>query len=388
VTVAGARPNFVKIAPIQRELAARGDLFATRLVHTGQHYDAGLSQVFFDELEIAPPAVTLGVGSGSHAQQTAAVMAAFESVLLEWRPDLVLVVGDVNSTLACSLVAAKLGIAIAHVEAGLRSFDRRMPEEINRVLTDQLSDVLFTTEASAHDNLRREGIPDQRVHFVGNVMIDTLLAHRDRARRLAAPARYGVASGDYALLTLHRPTNVDDPQVFEALMSAIAEIARDVTVLFPVHPRTRPSVLQSAHAATLVSESRLRLLEPLGYHEFIGLMDESAAVLTDSGGAQEESTALGIPCLTLRENTERPVTVTDGTNHVVGCDPGAIVAAWRAVNLTAGHPRRSTRPPLWDGCAAPRIVDALANGWPESAPSSKPNSKPGSRPSTEPSTKH
>ena len=225
---------------------------------------------------------------------------AFESVLLDWRPDLVVVVGDVNSTLACALVAAKLGIAIAHVEAGLRSFDRSMPEEINRVLTDQLSDVLFTTEQSAHENLRREGIPDERVHFVGNVMIDTLLAHRERARRLAAPARYGVASGEYVLLTLHRPTNVDDPTVFENLMGAIAEIASDVTVFFPVHPRTRPSVLRSAHAAALVSRSRLRLLEPLGYHEFIGLMDDSAAVLTDSGGAQEETTALGIPCLTLR----------------------------------------------------------------------------------------
>ena len=289
-------------------------------------------------------------------------MAAFESVLIDWRPDLVLVVGDVNSTLACALVAAKLGIAVAHVEAGLRSFDRSMPEEINRVLTDHLSDWLFTTEHSAHENLRREGIPDERVHFVGNVMIDTLLAHRDRARRLAAPARYGVAKGEYVLLTMHRPTNVDDPKVFEELMGAIAEIACDVTVLFPVHPRTRPSVLQSAHAAALVSRSRLRLLEPLGYHEFIGLMDDSAAVLTDSGGAQEESTALGIPCLTLRENTERPVTVTDGTNHVVGCDPGAIVAAWRQVS---GNSRRSTRPPLWDGCAAPRIVDVLANGWPK-----------------------
>ena len=350
MTVAGARPNFVKIAPIQRELAARDDSFVTRLVHTGQHYDAGLSQVFFDQLEITPPAVTLDVGSGSHAQQTAAVMVAFESVLLDWRPDLVVVVGDVNSTLACALVAAKLGIAIAHVEAGLRSFDRSMPEEINRVLTDQLSDLLFTTEQSAHENLRREGIPDERIHFVGNVMIDTLLAHRERARRLAAPARYGVASGEYVLLTLHRPTNVDDPTVFENLMGAIAEIACDVTVLFPVHPRTRPSVLRSAHAAALVSRSRLRLLEPLGYHEFIGLMDDSAAVLTDSGGAQEETTALGIPCLTLRENTERPVTVTDGTNHVVGCDPEAIVAAWRNVS---GNSRRSTRPPLWDGCAAP-----------------------------------
>lgn len=357
MTVAGARPNFVKIAPIQRELAARGDCFATRLVHTGQHYDAGLSQVFFDQLEIDPPAVTLDVGSSSHAQQTAAVMAGFESVLLDWRPDLVLVVGDVNSTLACALVAAKMGIAIAHVEAGLRSFDRSMPEEINRVLTDHVADFLFTTEPAGDENLQREGIPAERIHFVGNVMIDTLLAHRDRARRLDAPARHGVRSGEYALLTLHRPTNVDDPEVFERLMGAIAEIARDVTVLFPVHPRTRPSVLRSAHAAALVARSRLRLLGPLGYHEFIGLMDESAAVLTDSGGAQEETTALGVPCLTLRENTERPVTVSHGTNQVVGCDPTSIVAAWRDIGMSS---RPSTRPPLWDGRSAPRLVNVLA----------------------------
>ena len=357
VTVAGARPNFVKIAPIQRELAARGGCFATRLVHTGQHYDAGLSQIFFDQLEIDPPAVTLEVGSGSHAQQTAAVMARFEPALLEWRPDLVLVVGDVNSTLACALVAAKIGVPVAHVEAGLRSFDRSMPEEINRLLTDQLAEFLFTSEPSAGENLRREGIPAGRVYFVGNVMIDTLLAHLDRARRLAAPEHHGVRRGEYVLLTLHRPTNVDDPEGFERLMEAVAEIARDATVLFPVHPRTRPSVLQSAHAAALVAASRLRLLEPLGYHEFIGLMDESMAILTDSGGAQEESTALGVPCLTLRQNTERPVTVTDGTNRVVGSDPASIVAAWREIGTAA---RRDTRPPLWDGCAARRIVDVLA----------------------------
>ena len=356
VTVAGARPNFVKIAPIQRELAARADCFATRLVHTGQHYDAGLSQVFFDQLEIDPPSVTLNVGSSSHAQQTAAVMAGFEAVLLDWPPDLVLVVGDVNSTLACALVAAKMGIAIAHVEAGLRSFDRTMPEEINRVLTDHLADFLFTTEHSAHENLQREGVPAERVHFVGNVMIDTLLAHRDRARELAAPARHGVKSGEYILLTLHRPTNVDDPDVFERLMGAISEIARDVQVLFPVHPRTRPSVLRSAYASSLVSASRLHLLEPLGYHEFIGLMDESAAVLTDSGGAQEESTALGVPCLTLRESTERPVTVTDGTNRVVGCEPERIVTAWHEITTES---RSYRRPPLWDGCAAPRLVNVL-----------------------------
>ena len=357
VTVVGARPNFMKAAPIQRELTKRGECFVTRLVHTGQHYDPSLSQVFFDELEIAPPDATLGVGSRSHARQTAAIMTGFESVLEDWPTDLVVVVGDVNSTLACALVASKMGIPVAHVEAGLRSFDRSMPEEINRVLTDHLADHLFATEASALENLRREGIPDERVHLVGNVMIDTLLSHRQRARDLAAPGRHGVRKGEYALLTLHRPVNVDEPQGFERLMSAIARIAQDVPVLFPVHPRTRPSVTRSARASALVSSERLRLLEPLGYHEFIGLMDESAAVLTDSGGAQEESTALGVPCLTLRENTERPVTVTAGTNRIVGSDPDRIVAAWREIQ---GAGRSSRRPPLWDGSAARRIVDVLA----------------------------
>jgi UDP-N-acetylglucosamine 2-epimerase (non-hydrolysing) len=357
VTVAGARPNFMKIAPIQRELSARSDAFATRLVHTGQHYDAGLSQVFFDELDIDPPDVTLAVGSRSHAQQTAAIMTGFESVLNDWPADLVVVVGDVNSTMACALVAAKMGVAVAHVEAGLRSFDRTMPEEINRVVTDHVADFLFATEGSAVENLCREGIPAARVHFVGNVMIDTLLAHRERARRLGAPARYGVRQREYALLTLHRPSNVDEPSAFERLMHAVSAIADDVPVLFPVHPRTRPTVTRSPRAAALVADSRLRLLEPLGYHEFIGLMDESAVVLTDSGGAQEETTALGVPCLTLRENTERPITVTGGTNRIVGSDPERIVAAWRAID---GRARRASRPPLWDGCAARRIVDVFA----------------------------
>jgi UDP-N-acetylglucosamine 2-epimerase (non-hydrolysing) len=357
VTVAGARPNFMKIAPIQRELAKRPDCFATRLVHTGQHYDAGLSQIFFDELEIDPPDISLEVGSRSHAQQTAAIMTGFESVLLEWPCDLILVVGDVNSTLACALVAAKMGVAVAHVEAGLRSFDRTMPEEINRVLTDQLAEVLFTTEASANDNLSREGIAPERIHFVGNVMIDTLLAHRERALALEMPKRHGVQNGKYALLTLHRPNNVDDARAFENLITAISTATCDIPVLFPVHPRTRPTLLQSPTARGMVAEHRLRLLEPLGYHEFIGLMAQSMVVLTDSGGAQEESTALGVPCLTLRETTERPVTVTHGTNRVVGSDPDRIVAAFDelgAMRLTAA------RPPLWDGSAAVRIVNVLA----------------------------
>ena len=354
--VAGARPNFMKIAPVQRELTRWPDVFSVRLLHTGQHYDPELSSVFFDELGIDPPAVSLGVGSGSHAQQTAAVMTGFESAINEWRPNLVIVVGDVNSTVACALVAAKLGIPVAHVEAGLRSFDRSMPEEINRVLTDHLSDYLFTTEESAHDNLRREGIPEERIHFVGNVMIDTLLANRERARALDAPKRHSVGRGGYVLLTLHRPANVDNPLIFEQLMTAIAQIARSLPVLFPVHPRTKPSLLRSPLASSLVAENRLRLLPPVGYHEFIGLMEASAALMTDSGGAQEESTALGVPCLTLRDNTERPVTVTHGTNRVVGSNPERILAAWRDIGK-----RHTTaeRPPLWDGCAARRIVEAL-----------------------------
>ena len=357
ITVAGARPNFMKVAPIQRELAKRRDCFETRLVHTGQHYDAGLSQVFFDELEIEPPSVTLEVGSKSHAQQTAAIMSKFESVLLDWPCDLVIVVGDVNSTVACALVAAKMGVAVAHVEAGLRSFDRSMPEEINRVVTDHLAEFLFTTEPSANQNLCREGIAADHVHFVGNVMIDTLLAHGERARKLGTPGKYGVRSGEYGLLTLHRPSNVDHPETFERLMSAIARIADDVPLLFPVHPRTRPTLQDSPVTAALVAQKRLHLLDPLGYHEFIGLMAESAVVLTDSGGAQEETTALGVPCLTLRDTTERPVTVTHGTNRVVGSNPDRILAGWRDV-AALRIPRE--RPPLWDGRAAARIVDALA----------------------------
>jgi UDP-N-acetylglucosamine 2-epimerase (non-hydrolysing) len=357
ITVAGARPNFMKVAPLQRELAKRRDCFETRLVHTGQHYDAGLSQVFFDELEIAPPEVTLEVGSKSHAQQTAAIMSRFETVLLDWPCDLVIVVGDVNSTVACALVAAKMGVAVAHVEAGLRSFDRSMPEEINRVLTDHLADYLFTTEPSANQNLCREGIPAERIRFVGNVMIDTLLAHRERATKLGTPAKYGVKGREYGLLTLHRPSNVDHPQTFERLMTAIGRIADDVPLLFPVHPRTRPTLQGSPVTASLVARKRLHLLDPLGYHDFIGLMAESAVVLTDSGGAQEETTAMGVPCLTLRDTTERPVTVTHGTNRVVGSNPDRILAAWRDV---AGLRAPRACPPLWDGRAAVRIADALA----------------------------
>jgi UDP-N-acetylglucosamine 2-epimerase (non-hydrolysing) len=353
VSVAGARPNFIKIAPIAAEFARCSSEFEATLVHTGQHYDDKLSRVFFDELAIPRPDVNLNAGSGSHAQQTAAIMAAFEPVLLERRPDLVLVVGDVNSTIACALVASKLGIPIAHVEAGLRSYDRTMPEEINRVLTDQISDLLFTTEEDAAKNLAREGIEPSRVHFVGNVMIDTLLTHRQRAQQLRVAERFDLRDKAYGVITLHRPSNVDDPAMFARLFDGIGVIAGEMPLVFPVHPRTRTMLAASTRAAALMEAGRLKVIEPLGYLDFLGLMDASRLVLTDSGGIQEETTILGVPCLTLRQNTERPVTLTHGTNHLVGTDPDRIVDGWRRLREQDVHPGL---PPLWDGQAAVRIV--------------------------------
>jgi UDP-N-acetylglucosamine 2-epimerase (non-hydrolysing) len=346
----------MKIAPVVAAFRRRPAVFESLLVHTGQHYDERMSQVFFDELGIPRPDINLNVGSGSHAQQTAAVMAAFEPVLLERQIDLVLVVGDVNSTIACALVAAKLGVPIAHVEAGLRSYDRQMPEEINRVLTDQISDLLFTTEAGAEDNLRREGIDASKVHFVGNVMIDTLLAHRDRARATGVHVSLGLDASAYGLLTLHRPSNVDDPAAFDELMGGIDAIASDIPIVFPVHPRTRPVVTRSATATQMVSSGRLRLIDPLGYLDFIGLMERARVVLTDSGGVQEETTILGVPCITLRENTERPVTISHGTNQLVGTDAAKIREAWARAKQGAAAP---PAPPLWDGQAAERIAEVL-----------------------------
>jgi UDP-N-acetylglucosamine 2-epimerase (non-hydrolysing) len=346
----------MKVAPIAAQLKKEPELFHTLIVHTGQHYDEKLSKVFFDDLGIPEPDVNLDVRSGSQAQQTAAIMAAFEPVLIESRANLVLVVGDVNSTLACALVAAKLCVPVAHVEAGLRSFDRTMPEEVNRVLTDQISDLLFTTEESAGENLRREGVDESKVHFVGNVMIDTLLAHRDRARRQQAPESLGLERQSYAVLTLHRPSNVDDPRIFEGLMVALSRVAEDVPIVFPVHPRTRGRLAGSPAATRLAEAKRLRLCDPLSYLDFIDLMDGSRVVLTDSGGIQEETTILGVPCLTLRENTERPATVTHGTNRVAGTTPERITAAWLEITQ-----RRvvSRTPPLWDGLSASRIVSVL-----------------------------
>lgn len=356
VHVVGARPNFMKIAPVMRALAAAG--FADqRLVHTGQHYDVSMSDVFFSDLGMPVPDVHLGVGSGSHAEQTAKVMVGFERVCLDERPDLVVVAGDVNSTVACSLDCAKLRIPCAHVEAGLRSFDLAMPEEVNRIVTDRLCEILLTPSADADENLRREGTDPARVFRVGNVMIDSLLAHLPAARAAGARARLGLEAGGYAVLTLHRPSNVDDPAVLGGLLDALEAIERRLPIVFPVHPRTRKRLEEFGLAARVAGLRGLRLCEPLGYLEFLGLTADARLVLTDSGGLQEETTALGIPCLTLRENTERPVTVTEGTNTLVGVDPRRIVE--EATRALAGEGKAGRIPALWDGRTAERIVEVF-----------------------------
>ena len=355
VVVAGARPNFMKVAPLLWELDRRGGPAAS-LVHTGQHYDARMSRLFFEELKIPRPDVDLGVGSGSHAVQTAEVMRRFEPVLLEQQPDAVVVVGDVNSTLACALTAAKLGLPVAHVEAGLRSFDRSMPEEINRVLTDALSRWLFVSEPSGVANLRREGIAADRIFLVGNVMIDTLLACRALSRRSTILRELGLEDRRYAVLTLHRPAAVDDPAVLGGLLRAVGRLQRELPVVFPVHPRTDRAL--QGHA--LGGLPGLRRIEPLGYLDCLRLVADAALVLTDSGGLQEETTVLGVPCLTLRENTERPITLEQGTNTLVGLDPERILAAAHAA--LAEPVRARAAPALWDGQAAGRILDLLTAG--------------------------
>jgi UDP-N-acetylglucosamine 2-epimerase (non-hydrolysing) len=357
LNVVGARPNLMKIAPLVEVMQRYADIQQT-LLHTGQHYDDKMSQVFFDELSIPRPDVYLGVGSGSHAEQTARVMIAFEKVLLECQPDVVVVVGDVNSTLACAVTAAKLWVPVAHVEAGLRSFDRKMPEEINRIVTDILSSFLFTTSCDADENLLREGIPEEKIFFVGNVMIDTLNKYRAQAERLGTSAHFGLESGLYALLTLHRPSNVDVPEVFSGILDALTAIQRDVPILFPAHPRTVKRMAEFGFAERLATAPNLHIVEPLSYLEFLDLMMHAQFVLTDSGGIQEETTILGVPCLTLRENTERPITITQGTNVLVGTNPARIVAA--AQNVLSGHSKGGRAPELWDGHAAERIVAILS----------------------------
>jgi UDP-N-acetylglucosamine 2-epimerase (non-hydrolysing) len=357
VNVVGARPNFMKIAPIMEAYRAWPAL-EPLLVHTGQHYDEAMSRLFFEQLGIPAPDVNLEVGSGSHAVQTAAIMQAFEPVLLEHRPDLVVVVGDVNSTIACGLVAVKLGVRLAHVEAGLRSRDRSMPEEINRVLTDAISDTLFCTEHAGVENLLAEGVAREKVFLVGNVMIDTLLRNRDAAERSTILERLGLHPGGYAALTLHRPSNVDDAAVFGRILDALEVIQRELPIVFPVHPRTRRTLADSPLGRRVDALPGLRLVEPLGHLDFLKLMAHSRLVLTDSGGVQEETTILRVPCLTLRENTERPITAEVGSNRVVGTQTERILAAWR--DLQEGRGPRCGIPPLWDGHAAERIVEILA----------------------------
>jgi UDP-N-acetylglucosamine 2-epimerase (non-hydrolysing) len=349
--VVGARPNFMKIAPIVHELQRRR--LPQILVHTGQHYDANMSQVFFDELGLPRPDVYLDIGSDTHARQTARIMMAFEEICNQHKPDLVIVSGDVNSTLAAALVASKLEIPVAHVEAGLRSFDRTMPEEINRVLTDHVSDFLFTTEASGDDHLREEGISPEKIYFVGNCMVDSLLAHVNAALRQASWERFSLQPGGYALLTLHRPSNVDERENLAPLIEVINEISQQLPVLFPVHPRTRSRMNDwgIAVAPTVLLE------DPLPYLTFLGLMAKAKFVLTDSGGIQEETTVLSVPCLTLRWNTERPVTITSGTNRLVGTDKAKIRAC--VADILAGNWQMGERPPLWDGQASRRVVDVI-----------------------------
>lgn len=412
ILVAGARPNFMKIAPLVRAFddynRNRGETGKGRtreiglnrnrmsegrrgkeneisylLVHTGQHYDEGMSEFFFKDLGLPEPDIYLGVGSGSHAEQTARIMMAFEKVCLEEKPDLVMVVGDVNSTVACALVAAKLGIPVAHVEAGLRSFDRTMPEEINRLLTDQLSDYLFTTCDDANRNLLKEGIPKEKIHFVGNVMIDTLLKHLEMAKKSDIIERLGLSDNGkvkkYAVLTLHRPSNVDDKGVLQEIFGALNEIATRIPVIFPVHPRTLRRLQEfklneMVNYVDLITENlrnktfnkssfeksspRVLAIPPLGYLDFLCLMSKASLVLTDSGGIQEETTILGIPCLTLRNNTERPVTVREGTNFVVGNDPKKIKT--KAFEILRNGIPRGRIPKYWDGKAAQRVVRILA----------------------------
>ena len=357
IAVAGARPNFMKIAPLVHELDNHCGSIQWKLVHTGQHYDEKMSDLFFRQLEIPEPDINLEVGSASHAIQTAEIMKRFERVVLEHEPDVVLVVGDVNSTIACGLVAVKLGVKLAHVEAGLRSFDRSMPEEVNRVLTDSISDLLFCTEQSGVDNLLREGIPQEKIFLVGNVMIDTLLKNKVKADDSNILNQLNLNGSDFAVVTLHRPSNVDDVIVFGRILDALEVIQNDMPVVFSVHPRTRRNLSSTSLGERVDAMVGLRLLDPLGYLDFLKLMSSAKIVLTDSGGIQEEATILKVPCLTLRENTERPITVEIGSNRVVGTETEKIIEAYTQVRDDGL--RESQIPPLWDGRAAERIVRIL-----------------------------
>lgn len=378
MSIAGARPNFMKLAAIARAVDEFNKTAPTDvkkilhcIVHTGQHYDQKMSEGFFDDLGIPKPDINLEVGSGSHAIQTAEIMKRFEPVLQAEQPDVLLVVGDVNSTIACTLVASKIeyekstaGLPatrkrpiIVHVEAGLRSFDRDMPEEINRILTDAISDLLFITEQSGEDNLRKEGVDSEKIHFVGNVMIDTLRQHLEKARQSTIKERLSI-QGAYALVTLHRPSNVDSPETLQPLLQCMHEISRDIQLVFPIHPRTRNNMERFGMLDKLLANPRIIITDPLGYLDFLKLIQDSTLAITDSGGIQEETTVLGIPCLTLRQNTERPVTVTVGSNYLIGTDPKKIMHTAREV--LAGSSKKGEIPQYWDGQAGTRIINILA----------------------------
>ncbi|MFW6147949.1 MAG: non-hydrolyzing UDP-N-acetylglucosamine 2-epimerase [Thermodesulfobacteriota bacterium] len=351
--IVGARPNFMKMAPVMRALAGKKDVEQV-LVHTGQHYDDNMSELFFRELELPTPDINLEVGSGSQAWQTAQIMMRFEKIVYDQHPDLVLVYGDVNSTVAAALVCVKVGIRIGHVEAGLRAFDRTMPEEINRLLTDQIADLLFTPSKDGDENLLREGVAQEKIHLVGNVMIDTLVQLLPKAKGEGLKDK-GLGNGNYALVTLHRPSNVDDPKMLNEIMAALSEISDDLPVIFPVHPRTRMKI--SEFGFQIAENGSLHLIDPLGYLDFLALQKSSTVVITDSGGIQEETTFLGVPCLTVRKNTERPITVEMGTNVLVGQDMAQLKR--EIYNILDGKIRQGQVPPLWDGHASERIAYVL-----------------------------
>ena len=357
LNIVGARPNFMKAAPVINELNKFPDKFIHKLIHTGQHYDKQMSEVFFIDLNLPKPDIDLNVGSGSHAEQTANIMLKFEQVCILEKPDIIIVYGDVNSTLACTITAKKLGIKVAHVEAGLRSNDLSMPEEMNRICTDVLCDMLFTTDRIANDNLKNEGISDKKIHFVGNVMIDTLLKHKNKAQNLNVLESIDFKSKSYGLLTLHRPSNVDDKVILEGILNVICEISNKLPIIFPIHPRTK-SKIENFGLSTLIKNSKIRILEPLGYLDFLHLNMNADLVLTDSGGLQEETTVLGVPCLTIRNNTERPITCSKGTNRLVGNNPKVILK--NALDILANGLSSSSQPEKWDGCAAQRIVKILS----------------------------
>lgn len=370
MSIAGARPNFMKLAAIARAVTKHNEneklpFIQHIIVHTGQHYDEKMSKSFFEELSIPKPDINLEVGSGTHAQQLAEIMKRFEPVLLAEQPDILLVVGDVNSTIACTLVASKIEYPpakgrrrpiLVHVEAGLRSFDRDMPEEVNRILTDALSDLLFVTEQSGLDNLLREGVDNNKIHFAGNVMIDTLIQHLERARQSDIKKRLGIPPR-YGLVTLHRPSNVDRKEVLKPLVECIEQISKQIPLVFPVHPRTFNKLTDFSFIDRLQANSNILLSEPLGYLDFLNLTQSATVIITDSGGIQEETTYLGVPCVTLRENTERPVTITEGTNYLLGTDYSKILAT--VGQILDGNAKRSTIPKLWDGVAGERIIETL-----------------------------